>query len=161
MAILLYRVDGRMLHGQVCTTYGRMWRIDEYLVINEEIAKNELQISLLEMAAMGARVHVLSPKDAYEFLANDKCKGSNTIVVFKELMDAVEVIVDYGLKVEALQIGTMFNNKDGTRKKYDISLFANDEDAKQFRKLADKGVALTYQAVPDSKEKQLSSMVQY
>lgn len=161
MGIKQYRVDGRMLHGQVCTTYGRLYGVDEYIVVNEAISNDELQISLLELASLHAGVHVLSPKDAYDFITNEKFEGTTTMVVFKEIDDAVELIVDLGLKVDAVQIGGMYSKSGRQRKKYDVSLFADDLDAACFRKLADAGVDLTFQVVPDYKEKQLAKMINY
>ena len=161
MAIKQYRVDGRMLHGQVCTAYGRMWSIDEYIIINDAVSTDELQVSLLELAALSSKVHVLSVKDAYEFISGNKCSGSNTLVVFKEIDDAAEIVCDYGLKITDLQIGGMYSKDGRDRKKYDVALFADDRDAANFRRLDDAGVDLTFQVVPDYKEKKISSMIKY
>lgn len=38
MSIMMYRVDGRMLHGQVIATFAKALSLDSYVVVNEEIA---------------------------------------------------------------------------------------------------------------------------
>ena len=160
MAIKQYRVDGRMLHGQVCTAYGRLFSINEYIVINEAIANDELQVSLLEMAAMTSYVRIVSPKEAYEIITNEDFEGSSTMIVFKEIDDAVE-LVELGLKIDAIQIGGMYEKKGRDRKQYDTALFADDNDLACFRKLEDAGVDLTFQLVPDYQEKKLSNLIKY
>jgi Phosphotransferase system, mannose/fructose/N-acetylgalactosamine-specific component IIB len=160
MAIKQYRVDGRMLHGQVCTAYGRVLSINEYIVINEAVANDELQVSLLEMAAMTSYVRVVSPKEAYEIISNNDFEGTSTLIVFKEIDDAVELI-ELGLKIDAIQIGGMYEKKGRDRKQYDTALFADDNDIACFRKLEDAGVDLTFQLVPDYQEKKLSNLVKY
>ena len=160
MAIKQYRVDGRMLHGQVCTAYGRVLSINEYIVINEAVANDELQVSLLEMAAMTSYVRVVSPKEAYEIILNDDFEGSSTLIVFKEIDDAVE-LVELGLKIDAIQIGGMYEKKGRERKQYDTALFADDGDIACFRKLEDAGIDLTFQLVPDYQEKKLSNLIKY
>lgn len=160
MAIKQYRVDYRMLHGQVVTAYGRLFGIDEYIVVNEAISKDDLQVSLLEMAAMLATVRVVSPQEAYEIIANSDFHGKNTLVVFREIEDAVEV-AELGLEIDAIQIGGMFSKKDRNRKQYDVALFADEQDKKAFRILTDMGVALTFQVVPDYREKKLSDMMDF
>jgi len=160
MAIKQYRVDGRMLHGQVCTAYGRVLSINEYIVINEAVANDELQVSLLEMAAMTSYVRVVSPKEAYEIISNNDFEGTSTLIVFKEIDDAVELI-ELGLKIDAIQIGGMYEKKGRARKQYDTALFADDNDIACFRKLEDAGVDLTFQLVPDYQEKKLSNLIKY
>ena len=160
MAIKQYRVDGRMLHGQVCTAYGRVLSINEYIVINETVANDELQVALLEMAAMTSYVRVVSPKEAYEIISNNDFEGTSTLIVFKEIDDAVE-LVELGLKIDAIQIGGMYEKKERDRKQYDTALFADDNDIACFRKLEDAGVDLTFQLVPDYQEKRLSNLIKY
>lgn len=160
MAIKQYRVDYRMLHGQVVTAYGRVFGIDEYIVINEVISKDELQVSLLEMAAMLASVRVVSPKEAYEIISNADFNGKNILIVFREVEDAVE-LVELGLKIDAIQIGGMFAKKDRNRKQYDVALFADEQDKEAFRTLDAHGVDLTFQVVPDYREKKLKDLVKY
>lgn len=160
MGIKQYRVDNRMLHGQVITAYGRSYNIDEYIVVNEEISKDDLQISLLEMAAMMAKVRVVSPKELVEIVKSNDLKGTNTLVVFKEIEDAVES-VENGLTMEALQIGGMFSREGRDRKRYDVALFADEQDKSAFRKLEDMNIDLSFQVVPDYRAKKLSSLIKY
>jgi len=40
MAIVKYRVDSRMLHGQTAAAWGKVLHVDEYIVINEKTASN-------------------------------------------------------------------------------------------------------------------------
>lgn len=160
MGIKQYRVDNRMLHGQVITAYGRSYGIDEYIVVNEEISKNDLQISLLEMAAMMAKVRVVSPKELVEIVKTNDLKGTSTLVVFKEIEDAVES-AENGLTMEALQIGGMFSREGRDRKKYDVALFADEQDKSAFRKLEDMNIDLSFQVVPDYRAKKLSSLIKY
>lgn len=160
MGIKQYRIDNRMLHGQVVAAYGRSLSIDEYIVVNEAISKDTLQVSLLEMAAMSATVRVVSPKELADIVAKQDFKGRSTLVVFREAEDAVEAI-KCGLTIDAIQIGGMFSRKGRNRKKYDVALFADDQDKALFRELASHDVALSFQVVPDYKAKKLSSLIDY
>lgn len=159
MAIKQYRIDGRMLHGQ-STQYGKLFSIDEYIVINEAVSKDDLQISLLELVAPSCIVRVLSPADACHVISGGEFHGTNTLVVFKEVEDAVELL-ELGVKMPAIQVGGMFAKKGRERRQYDVTLFADEQDCAAFRKLENAGVELSYQVVPDYKEKKLSSMIKY
>lgn len=159
MAIKQYRIDERMLHGQ-STQYGKLFSIDEYIIVNEAVSKDELQISLLELVAPSCTVQVLSPADAYHVISNEKFLGTSTLIIFKEVEDAVELL-ERGINVSAIQIGGMFAKKGRERKQYDVTLFADKQDCAAFRKLENAKVELSYQVVPDYKEKKLSNMIKY
>ena len=67
MAVIQYRLDGRMLHGQV-SNFARSLNIDEFVVVNEKTAQDPTQVMLLELAALNADVDVVSPRQALELL---------------------------------------------------------------------------------------------
>ena len=46
MAVIQYRLDGRMLHGQV-SNFARALNIEEFVVINEKTANDPTQVMLL------------------------------------------------------------------------------------------------------------------
>ena len=46
MAVIQYRLDGRMLHGQV-SNFARALNIEEFVVINEKTANDPTQVCLL------------------------------------------------------------------------------------------------------------------
>jgi PTS system mannose-specific IIB component len=149
-----------MLHGQVVSAFGRVYGIDDYIIVNEKIANDEFQVSLLEMAALGSVVRVVSPSDLVTIIKDEDFQGQNTMVVFKEIDDAA-LAVKAGLPLTSLRVGGMFSKKGRERKQYDLALFADQADLDNFRILEDAGVKLVFQLNPDYQEKALSSLVKY
>jgi len=160
MAIVKYRVDSRMLHGQTCTAFGRFLHIDEYIVINEKVSTDHMQRTLLELAAMNSSVSICSPAEAKKLIENNELYGTQTMVVFKDIQDAVE-LVKLGYHFDELCIGGMFAEAGRNRIKHAICLFVDDEDIKAFRYLEDQGIELTHQVVPDYKASSLKDLVKY
>lgn len=160
MAITKYHVDGRMLHGQTCTAFGRVYNIDEFVVINEKTSKDPMQITLLQLASMGTPVTICSPAEAKDIFENNELVGSRTMVVFKNIEDASE-IVNLGYQIDELSIGGMFAEKGRDRVQKAICLFVDDEDKKHFKMLADKNVKITHQVVPEYKASLLKDLVDF
>ena len=48
MAVEMFRIDERMLHGQVMTTFSKVLNIDEYIVVNTEVSKDEQQREIVD-----------------------------------------------------------------------------------------------------------------
>ena len=160
MAIVKYRVDSRMLHGQTAAAWGKVLHVDEYIVINEKTANDPMQVTLLSLASTGSKLQVLSPANAYDVLSNGKFKGNKTFVVFKTIDDAVE-LAKLGWKMDQISIGGMFEEKGRDRKQYEKCLFVDDHDIECFKYLESEGVELVHQVVPEYKESKVKDLVKY
>lgn len=160
MTAVAYRVDGRMLHGQICTAWGRTLHIDEYIIVNETVANNPMQVTLLELAAMGTTVTVCSPKDAAEKMKNSDFSGNHPMFVFKYIQDAAEFVKE-GCKIDELGIGGMYDEAGKNKVKYEMNLFVNDEDKECLKFLDSQGIRMTFQIVPEYKAKMVKDLVKY
>lgn len=160
MAIVKYRVDSRMLHGQTAAAWGKVLHIDEYVVVNEAVANDPMQITLLQIAGTGSEVTVCSPKDAFDLFENGDLEGDKTMVVFKTIDDAVE-LVELGYKIDEVSIGGMFEEKGRNRKQYEKCLFVDEHDIECFRILDSHGVKIVHQVVPEYKESNVKDLVKY
>ena len=160
MAILQYRLDGRMLHGQV-SSFARALNIEQFIVINEKTAQDDTQIMLLELAALNADVEVLSPEDAMELLESGECDDVRTMVVFKEIFDVVK-LVELGYEdMKECVISGMYA-KDGENKvKAEACLFIDEKDKKAFRYLENQNIVLTHQISPEYNKKYVHDLVQF
>lgn len=160
MAILQYRLDGRMLHGQV-SAFAKNLNIDYFVVINEATANDDTAVMLLELAALNAEVEVLPPEEAYDLLVTDELEDYRVMVVFKEINDAVELVKCGYDQMKELIISGMYQNKEQTKVKCDASLFVDDDDKKAFRYLEDNGVELTHQIAPEYRKRFVRDLVKY
>lgn len=160
MGVLQYRLDGRMLHGQV-RNFASALNIDYFVVVNEATANDETQVMLLELAALNADVEVLSPEDAYDVLDSGELDDYRVMVVFKEIYDAAK-LVELGYdQMDELVISGMFQNKEGTKEKCAPSLFVDDKDREALRCVADHNVLLTHQISPEYTKKQVKDLVKF
>ena len=51
MPINVARIDDRLIHGQVITTWVKNYNIEQVLVINDKVANDKVQQSVLTMSA--------------------------------------------------------------------------------------------------------------
>ena len=159
MAIVQYRLDGRMLHGQV-SAFGKNLNIEEFVVVNEKTANDPTQVMLLEIAALGADVDVMSPEDALDLIESGDIDDLRSMVVFKEINDVVE-LVKLGYKIDELVISVMYKKEGTEQVKYEASLFVSEADKEAFRYLDSQGVELSHQIAPEYPKKSVKSLVKY
>ena len=51
MAIEFVRIDDRLIHGQVATTWVKKYDIEQIIIVNDKVAGDKIQQSVLKMSA--------------------------------------------------------------------------------------------------------------
>jgi PTS system mannose-specific IIB component len=145
MAVEFARVDDRLLHGQVVTTWIKALQIEQCIVVNAAIAADSFQRQLLEMAAPeGMRVVFFAPEKFAEVAAQNPIKR-RTMLLFNHPRDVL-CLIQLGFKLNALNIGGMKN--DGKKRQITKAVAVNEDDAALLQGIADAGVSVTIQMVP-------------
>ena len=163
MAVVLWKIDERLVHGQVVTSFGRYFAADEFIVVNDVIAFDDEQIGLMELAIdPGAELGVVTCKEFGRIVAENDFFGKKTIVVFRYLDDVMECVFKYGVKMPVLNCAGLFQRKDRPDAvRYNQNLYVTEEDKAKFRKLEDHGIKLVYQLTYAMKETALSAQFKY
>ena len=162
MAVVLWKIDERLVHGQVVSSFGKFLGADEFIVVNDIVAYDDDQISLMEMAVpVGADLGVVTCEGFAQVFAENSFYGSKTVVVFRYLDDVMKC-VELGVKISVLNCAGLFQRKDRPDAiRYNQNLYCTEEDKKKFRILEDSGVKLTYQLTYAMQETPLSSQLKY
>ena len=135
----MYRVDDRLIHGQVVVGWGRFLKINSILVCSERVADDELARTMMEMGAPAdVKVEVLRPKEAAARLNSDAFAERAAIVLFETPADAL-YLLNMNVKIEKLNIGGM-HFQAGKR-----------QDCRALLELAARNVNVYFQMVPQAR----------
>lgn len=147
MKIVLIRVDDRLIHGQVVVGWTRTVGANHIVVANDEVAGNNMQRTLLKMAApAGVKVTILPVAEAGAQLAAKKFSGDNVLVLVRDPRSLVG-LMQAGLKLEKVNIGNVRSGEG--RKRLTKEVHASPEDMQAWKELDQAGVALEAQWLPD------------
>jgi fructose-specific PTS system IIB component len=152
MSIVFVRIDDRLIHGQVATTWIRTQSIEQVAVINDELAKDPMQASVLKMAApTGVKAVLL---DIPRFIeAYNKGFKKRTMLILTNPQDVLSLI-ENGVTIPYLNVGGM-KFKDG-RKRLTEAVSVTEEDMEVFEKMITKGISVEIQMVPNSRKEYFS-----
>lgn len=143
--IVLTRIDNRLIHGQVAVTWVNHVGANLILVANDEVARDPLQQSLMDMAVpAGIETRYFTIEETINKigLASDRQKIA---IIVKTPQDVLR-LVEGGVPIRHVNIGNMHFSEG---KEQISSTVAVDEDDKQaFRALHAKGVKLEIRRVP-------------
>ena len=145
--IVHIRIDDRLLHGQVVAFWSNSLQISRVMVINDEVANDELQKTFLRMVApANIRTSILGKETAVKNILNEKYLGQRVMIIVKNPKDILD-LMDLGLHIKEVNVGNMAARKDTIQIKRSVSI-TNDELG-NFLQLEKRGVLLTAMMVPD------------
>ncbi|OTQ61483.1 PTS system mannose/fructose/N-acetylgalactosamine-transporter subunit IIB [Gilliamella apis] len=156
MPINVARIDDRLIHGQVITTWVKNYDIEQVLVINDKVAEDKVQQSVLTMSAPpGLKVLVFGVQQFIEILKKTPIK-KRTMLLFTNSID-VNALVEGGLSLEKVNVGGM-RMQDG-RHQLSRAVSVTPEEGQAFKNLIAKNIPVEVQMVPKDPIVDLKSLL--
>lgn len=140
MGIKLCRVDDRLIHGQVSTSWIRSHDINVVVVVDDKIAKDKDQIAILRLTAPASvKVYSLGIDEFYEKHELGILDQYNVMLVF-ENVNAPLALIKKGFKMNLLNIaGVRF--REG-RKQIAKQLSLSDAEINEILEISKLGVKI-------------------
>lgn len=148
--IILYRVDDRLVHGQVVEGWVPHLRAEELAVVSDEIAGDEMRRTIMRFATPdGVDLKIMTVAEAAAYLPQAEKSGSKVLLLLPGLSEAV-ALVRGGLKIPSLNIGGMHYSA-GKNLSIGKAIFLNDEDCASLKTLAAAGIVIEGRGVPSDR----------
>ena len=155
-----FRIDERLIHGQVVLAWSKVFRITHIVVANDSAVANTVVGQTLTMATPpGMKASIKTVKDAIELLNDPRCEPLSILVLVDSPKDALELI-DGVKEIKSVNIGNygrLDAAKDG-RERLVEGLYANEEDKKWLKKILETGVEAYVQVTPEKTKTDLKRL---
>lgn len=156
MGIKLVRIDDRLIHGQVATTWIKDYAIEQVLIINDKVANDPIQKSVVGLAVPpGVKVLVFGVNQFINILKKNEIKKT-TMLLFTTSTDVLKVVEGGGDIKEINAGGMRFNS---TRKRLTKAISVTPEEEQAFVKLMGKGIQVKVQMVPKDDSVNFSDLI--
>ena len=163
MPVELYRIDDRLIHGQVVVGWGRPLDIGFIVLVDDEVAASDWEQELYRMGVPPEMdVHFVSVDEAARSHAQFRADPRPGIVLtgdvatMRRLVDAVAQC-DRAGTVRAVNVGGLHHRPGRSQRIRYVFLSADDERA--LRELAGRGVTVTAQDVPATRPLSLDEVL--
>ncbi|MFR7590924.1 PTS sugar transporter subunit IIB [Longibaculum muris] len=141
------RIDDRLIHGQVATRWATGLKVNRIMIIDDQVAVNETEKSVLRMAApAGVNTSILQFDKAVANIKNGNYAGQRVMLVVKSPVILVKMM-EAGIQLLPVNVGNMSNRPGTTQYKKSVSM--TDEEKAAVEKLLQAGIKVTAQMVPD------------
>lgn len=109
---ILFRLDSRLVHGQVCTAWIPEKEIKRVVIVHDEYAQDEFLVGLhRSVVPAGVVCDTITVKDAVEQWQRDQFGDQRTIVLFQTPEMALAAY-EAGIEFKELQIATLAGDKE-------------------------------------------------
>lgn len=154
--ICFSRIDDRLIHGQVVTTWVNLHKIEQIIVLNDKIANDQTQKNILAMAApQGVKVKVF-PIEKFGKIIQKTPITRRTMLLFSTSEDVLKA-VEAGVPIDELNVGGM-RYQEG-REKLSRALSVTPSEKLAFQQLLDKGIPIFIQMVPNDERVDLKEVL--
>lgn len=157
LKIVLARVDSRLLHGQVATSWTKATNPNRIIVVSDSVAKDELRKKLIEEAAPpGVKANVVPIKKIIEVAHDPRFGNTKALLLFENPEDVLRAI-DGGVDIQTLNVGSMAHSVGKIMVNKVLSMSAEDVDT--FEKLKAKNVKFDIRKVPNDSEDNMDELL--
>ncbi len=155
---VLARVDTRLLHGQVATSWVKDTRPDRIIVVSDKVSKDTLRKKMIEQATPpGVKAHVIPISKMAEVAKDPRFGNTKALLLFESPEDAL-LAYESGVKYDALNLGSIAHYAG---KVVVTKVFSMDEkDVSSLKKLMSMGVKMDVRKVPSDTPESIDAILE-
>ncbi len=158
MSIIIYRIDERLIHGQVVVGWGNSLGLERIVLANDQVAKNPWERELYLACVppeMEATIH--SVDQVIDLIFQDGFKKEKALLLVDSPFDILRM-VEKGVQIDRVNVGGIHSKQE--RKKILPYLYLSTEEISAFKKLFLLGIRCECRDVPLAEKKDLSVLLE-
>lgn len=154
---VLARIDTRLLHGQVATSWSKAVNPNRIIVVSDKVAQDSMRKSLIQQAAPpGVRASTIPISKLAEIDDDPRFGATKALLLFETPQDVLEA-VEAGVELDEVNIGSMAHASGKTMVSKAISVDQDDIDT--LEALKDHGVTFDVRILPGDNRKDIRELL--
>ena len=158
MPIVLFRIDERLIHGQVVVGWGGQLRPDLFVVVDAGLVSSEWEQELYLLGVPeGTGAVFLSPEQAREAIPELKASQERAVILTRDVDTMLAMARGGTMEGESVNLGGIHSQSG--REEVLPYLFLDDMDRDRLREISREGVRVTAKDLPGSQEIPLDTLL--
>jgi PTS system mannose-specific IIB component len=155
--VVLTRVDDRLVHGQVMTSWQKATGANKFMVIDDEVAANELTKTVLKgVVPSQVKLGIFTVQKAADRLIKG-FKPTDKVIILVKTPITILRLAQAGASFKALNIGGM--GITAKRKTFYQNIACSDEEIEAMKELIEMGCNVTIQIVADDQKVDVAKLL--
>lgn len=158
MTIALYRIDDRLIHGQVVVGWGQPLELRFIVLVDEDVAASEWEQELYRMGVPPEMtVHFCTVSEAAERLPAFEASSAPGLVLVGDIDTMRRLVMTANGHIRAVNVGGVHHQPGRTgRMRY---VFLTPAEEAGLQDIASRGVDVTAQDVPTARAVPLAELL--
>lgn len=148
MSIVLFRVDERLIHGQVVIGWGHELRPERYVVVDDDLAGSAWEQEFYQLGADGAEVVFVSTEAAKRALDSYLGDATRTILLTRDVGTMRTLAEGGAMRGRTVNFGGLHHGPG--REKVLTYLYLAPSDVEDVRRIMHAGVRVQARDLPDA-----------
>jgi PTS system mannose-specific IIB component/fructoselysine and glucoselysine-specific PTS system IIB component len=158
MSVVLYRIDERLIHGQVVMGWGPQLEVEHYVVVDDELAESEWEQALYRLGLPDtATAEFLNVGAARARLSELSADARPTVVLTRTIAAMKGLAEGDGLRGREVNIGGLHHSAGRTERVPYV--FLGEAEEESLRALEAEGVVVSARDLPGSTEVGLKALL--
>ncbi|MDX1646019.1 MAG: PTS sugar transporter subunit IIB [Longimicrobiales bacterium] len=157
MGIVLFRVDERLIHGQVVIGWGHELRPDRYVLVDDDLAESEWEQELYRLGVVDADVVFVDVQEGRARLAEWRDDPRRTIVLTRDIPTMRRLSEGGRLRGEKVNLGGIHPGPGRTEVLRYLHL--TREDLEDLETMAETGAEISARELPDAPRVDLATLL--
>lgn len=155
--IVLARIDDRLVHGQVMTSWLNFTSANKIMIVDDSVAKDVFMKNVLAtVLPANISLEIYNVEDASTRITGGFDPKDRVIMLVK-YPATIWRMMENGVKLDKLNVGGM--GVSGTRKKFYKNISVSEEEKEIFRKIISTGCVVTIQIIAEDKATDISKLL--
>lgn len=157
MAIVLVRVDSRLIHGQVLEGWIPYTGTTMVIVADDKVVANPIQKKVMEIAVPEEiKLKIETVDEAISDLESGLYDSERIMLIFSSPHDAC-LACKKGIKCASVNLGNV--NYCPGRRQVTASIALDDDDIRDLRELISAGIGIDVRGIPWEKPKEIEEVI--
>ena len=149
MPVALYRIDDRLIHGQVVVGWGQPLDLGFILLVDDVVAESDWEQELYRLGVPPSmELQFASTREAARSMARYAADRRTGMVLTGNVDTMLELVRTTSEPITAVNVGGIHHREDRTQRLRYVFLNRSEESA--LRQMAELGVVVTAQDVPSA-----------
>lgn len=158
MSVLLYRVDERLIHGQVVLGWGRRLHPARYVVVDDDLAQSDWEQDLYRLSVESVvEVRFLTAAEAVAALPELQGDGVPTVLLTRDVAHMLRLAQGGHMDGVEVNLGGI-HHRPG-REEVRPYIHLSREEREQLRRMAEAGARVSARDLPETMRVPLESLL--
>ena len=153
MNINVFRIDDRLIHGQIVTKWIKEANAKMIIVADDKAAADKTQQMILKFAVpSGIKLEILNKEAAVNRVREDH-SNVNVLMLVRNPKEA-NALIEMGLPINQVIIGNISNSKSRVGRVQLLDyIYVEPDDGEAIKAMHAKGINLEVKAIPEERAK--------